>query len=151
MLYPRRGTARRPAPAPRWSIAGHATRNVNARDVVTGRHRYPSDMTLPDMLYGKVLRPPSIGATLGRVDTSGAAAVPGVGVAHAGRLPHVSLEADAGTQPVLGSDVALLNNGTGSGAQVLLSVSLPLWDFGIYSGRVAEARAGLDRAVEVFK
>jgi outer membrane protein len=73
------------------------------------------------------------------------AAAAGIDVARAGRRPHISLEADAGTQPVLGSDVALLNNGRGSGAQVLLSVSFPLWDFGIYSGGVAEARAALDQ------
>ena len=71
-------------PAASWSVAGRATRNVNARDVVTGRHRYPSDMTLPDMVYGKVLRPPSMGATLAAVDTSSAAATPGVVVAHDG-------------------------------------------------------------------
>jgi outer membrane protein len=74
------------------------------------------------------------------------AAAAGIDIARAGRRPHISLEADAGTQPVLGSDVALLNNGRGSGAQMLLSVSFPLWDFGIYSGRVAEAKAGLDMA-----
>jgi len=74
------------------------------------------------------------------------AAAAGITVARAGRLPHVSLEADAGTAPVLGSDVALLNDGRGSGAQVLLTVSLPLWDFGFYSGRMAEANAALDQA-----
>lgn len=73
------------------------------------------------------------------------AATAGIAIARAGRLPHVSLEADVGTQPVLGSNVSLLNNGQGTGAQVLLAVSLPLWDFGIYSGRMAEARAALDR------
>lgn len=74
------------------------------------------------------------------------AAAAGINIARAGRLPHISLEADVGTQPVLGSDVALLNDGRGSGGQVLLTVSLPLWDFGSYSGRVAEARAGLNMA-----
>jgi outer membrane protein len=74
------------------------------------------------------------------------AAAAGIDVARAGRRPHLSLEADAGTQPVLGSDVALLNTGRGSGAQVLLSVSVPLWDFGIYSGQVAAARASLNQA-----
>lgn len=74
------------------------------------------------------------------------AAVAGVQAAHAGRKPHIALEADAGGQPVLGSDVALLNNGTGWGAQLLVSVTLPFWDAGIYHGRVAEAGAALDQA-----
>jgi outer membrane protein len=81
-----------------------------------------------------------------QADAQARAAAAGVGVARAGRLPHISLEADVGTQPVLGSNVSLLNNGQGSGAQALLMVSLPLWDFGIYSGRVAEARAALDQS-----
>lgn len=74
------------------------------------------------------------------------AAAAGIRVARAGRLPHLSLAADVGTAPVLGSDVALLNDGRGSGAQVLLFLSVPLWDFGMYSGRVAEARATLDQS-----
>jgi outer membrane protein TolC len=73
------------------------------------------------------------------------AAAAGIDVARAGRRPHVSLEADVGTEPVIGSDVALHNDGEGTGAQVFLTVSLPLWDFGIYSGRVAEATAALDQ------
>jgi nicotinate dehydrogenase subunit B len=86
-------------PAPRWSVAGHATGDVNARDVVTGRHRYPSDMVLPNMLYGKVLRPPSIGAALGSVDASGARAVHDVVVVHDGDFvgvaAHNAYEAEA--------------------------------------------------------
>src|SRR6185437_8762360 len=45
---------------------------------------YPSDHKLAGMLYGKVLRPPSFGATLTSVDTSAAAKMPGVTVTHDG-------------------------------------------------------------------
>lgn len=69
-----------------------------------------------------------------------------VTVARAGHKPHVALEANVGTQPVLGSDVALLNNGTGSGAEVLLTFSMPFWDKGVYAGRIAEASAALGQA-----
>jgi len=69
-----------------------------------------------------------------------------VTVARAGHKPHLALEANVGTQPVLGSDVALLNNGTGSGAEVLLTFSLPFWDKGVYAGRLAEASAALGQA-----
>jgi len=56
-------------PASSWKVAGQSTLKVDGRDFVTGRHRYPSDQKLPDMLYGKVLRPPSFGATLLSIDT----------------------------------------------------------------------------------
>jgi isoquinoline 1-oxidoreductase len=40
----------------------------NARDLVTGAHRYSSDIKRPGMLRGKILRPPSYGAKLVSVD-----------------------------------------------------------------------------------
>ncbi|HVB85871.1 MAG TPA: molybdopterin cofactor-binding domain-containing protein [Candidatus Dormibacteraeota bacterium] len=51
------------APA-QWTVEGQSIPKVDGRDFVTGRHLYPSDQKLPGMLYGKVLRPPSFGATL---------------------------------------------------------------------------------------
>jgi len=58
----------------------------------------------------------------------------------ADRWPTVSLLANAGGQPVLGnSDVALLNNGEGWGAEFVLLFNLPLWDAGVYRSRVAQA------------
>jgi nicotinate dehydrogenase subunit B len=56
-------------PATKWKIAGQSTPKVDGRDFVTGKHRYPSDQKLPEMLYGKVLRPPSFAATLLSVDS----------------------------------------------------------------------------------
>src|SRR5271166_1252945 len=56
-------------PAAEWKIAGQSTAKIDGRDFVTGRHRYPSDQTLPDMLYGKVLRPAAFDAALASVDT----------------------------------------------------------------------------------
>src|SRR5664280_2591541 len=55
------------------------------RDAVErGRHRYASDMVRPGMLFGRVLRPPSYGATLDSLETSRAAAMPGVRVVRDG-------------------------------------------------------------------
>lgn len=51
-------------PTAEWTIAGHSIPKVNARELVTGSHLYTSDMTRPEMWHGKVLRPPSVGATL---------------------------------------------------------------------------------------
>jgi nicotinate dehydrogenase subunit B len=56
-------------PATEWKICGQSTGKVDGRDFVTGRHRYPSDQKLPDMLYGKVVRPTAFDATLVSVDT----------------------------------------------------------------------------------
>ncbi len=57
-------------PATDWKVAGQSLEKVDGRDFVTGRHRYPSDQKLPEMLYGKILRPPSFDATLTSIDTS---------------------------------------------------------------------------------
>jgi isoquinoline 1-oxidoreductase len=59
-------------PAADWKVAGHSAPKIDGRDFVTGRHRYPSDQTQPEMLYGKILRPPSFDATLVSIDTKAA-------------------------------------------------------------------------------
>ncbi len=52
--------------------------SVNGRALVTGAHRYTSDFKRPQMLHGKVLRPPSAKAELVSLDTRAAEAIPGV-------------------------------------------------------------------------
>src|SRR5262245_4449548 len=37
-----------------WTILGTSPQKGNARNIVTGSHRYPSDVVRPNMLYGKV-------------------------------------------------------------------------------------------------
>ncbi|HVV73022.1 MAG TPA: molybdopterin cofactor-binding domain-containing protein, partial [Verrucomicrobiae bacterium] len=53
-----------------WKVMGRPAERPNALEIVTGRHQYPSDITRPGMLYGKVLRAPSYGAKLVSVDTA---------------------------------------------------------------------------------
>jgi CO/xanthine dehydrogenase Mo-binding subunit len=65
-------------PVKEWKVLGIALARPNARELVTGTHNYPCDITRPDMLYGKVLRPPSYGATLQSIDLGPAKAMPGV-------------------------------------------------------------------------
>jgi CO/xanthine dehydrogenase Mo-binding subunit len=69
-----------------WKICGTAVSRPNGRDIVTGEHRYPSDIVLPNMLYGKVLRPPSYGATLTSIDLSKAQAMKDVIVVREGQF-----------------------------------------------------------------
>ena len=71
-------------PAAQWTVAGQPLPKVNGRDFVTGKHRYPCDQKLPDMFYGKIVRPASFGATLVLVDTKEAEQIPGVTVVHDG-------------------------------------------------------------------
>ena len=56
-------------PAAKWTVAGQSTPKVDGLEFVTGRHRYPSDQTLPGMLHGKILRPPAFDAALVSLDT----------------------------------------------------------------------------------
>jgi nicotinate dehydrogenase subunit B len=71
-------------PSGEWKVAGKSLRKINGRDIVTGRHHYTSDIKLPGMLYGKVLRPSAFGATLSSIDSKEAEKLPGVVVARDG-------------------------------------------------------------------
>jgi len=77
-------------PAAQWKVAGQPLPKVDGRDFVTGKHRYPSDQKLPDMLYGKVLRPSFFGATLSSLNTQDAEKIPGVVVVHDGNFVGVA-------------------------------------------------------------
>ena len=65
-------------PASTWKVAGAPASKVDGRDFVTGRHRYSSDWSLPEMLHGRVLRPASFRATLVSLDASAVERMPGV-------------------------------------------------------------------------
>ena len=71
-------------PRDQWAVRGEALHKVNARDLVTGRHVFPVDVVRPNLLIGKVVRPPAIGATPKSVDDSKARAIPGVTVVRDG-------------------------------------------------------------------
>jgi CO/xanthine dehydrogenase Mo-binding subunit len=55
-------------PIAKWTTLGSEHAAPAARDKVTGRHQYPSDIKRPAMLYGKVLRAPKYRAKLVDVD-----------------------------------------------------------------------------------
>jgi CO/xanthine dehydrogenase Mo-binding subunit len=82
-------------PAAQWKVAGQSVPKVDGRDFVTGKHRYPSDYILPDMLYGKVVRPPSFGATLVSFDAHAAEQLPGVMVVRDGDFLAVAAPSSA--------------------------------------------------------
>lgn len=57
---------------------GSRAPRLDATDKVTGRARYASDLVLPRMLFGVIVRSDRPFARLRRIDTSAAAALPGV-------------------------------------------------------------------------
>lgn len=69
-----------------WTIAGTSVAKVDARDFVTGKHQYTSDLAREGMLYGKVVRPATFNSTLVTSDTKAAEAMPGVKVVHDGNF-----------------------------------------------------------------
>jgi CO/xanthine dehydrogenase Mo-binding subunit len=73
-------------PVSQWEVMGTSVARPNNQDLVTGAHRYPSDIARPGMLYGKVLRPLSYGATLESIDLSAAEAMQDVVVVRDGEF-----------------------------------------------------------------
>ena len=71
-------------PAKDWTIAGTSVAKVDGRDFVTGKHRYTTDISLPDMLFGKIVRPSAFNARLVSADTKSAEVMPGVTVVRDG-------------------------------------------------------------------
>lgn len=59
------------------AVSGKPTMRMDAREKVTGKAAFTGDIRLPQMLYAKVLRPPSHDATLVSVDTSKAKSIEG--------------------------------------------------------------------------
>jgi nicotinate dehydrogenase subunit B len=72
------------SPASEWKIAGTAVPKANGHGFVTGKHQYPSDIALPGMMFGKILRPQGFGATLVSLDTTEAEKLAGVRVVRDG-------------------------------------------------------------------
>ena len=88
-------------PATEWKVAGKPLPKVDGRAFVTGSHQYTSDIRLEGMLYGKVLRPPSFGATLASLDDSAAKAMNGVKVVRDGDFVGVTAPSVHGAQRAL--------------------------------------------------
>ncbi len=70
-------------PIDQWRVQGKSLRKVNAKEIVTGKHKYATDVQRPGMRFGAVLRGP-LGATLSSLDTKPAEAMPGVTVVRDG-------------------------------------------------------------------
>jgi carbon-monoxide dehydrogenase large subunit len=82
-------------------------RRVEDPRLLKGNGRYTDDIVLPGMLHGLVLRSPAAAATIGRIDTTAAKALPGISAIYTS----ADLKADGiGTLPC----VAVIKNRDGS-------------------------------------
>jgi len=70
------------SPETGWRTAGAPIPKVTAGAIVTGAQRYPTDLSRPGMLRGRVLRAPAFGATLRSLDAADAQAMSDMSVVH---------------------------------------------------------------------
>ncbi|HEX8185979.1 MAG TPA: molybdopterin cofactor-binding domain-containing protein [Blastocatellia bacterium] len=73
-------------PPDQWKVSGKSAPKVDGRAFVTGKHQYTSDMKRPGMLYGKVVRPSALNATLVSADAREAEALASVTVVRDGNF-----------------------------------------------------------------
>ncbi len=76
-----------PSPWTSTEVVGKRLPRVDAYERVSGSAVYPSDVLLPDMLYGAVLRCPYAHARVRKVDAAAAEKLPGVRTVIHGAIP----------------------------------------------------------------
>jgi isoquinoline 1-oxidoreductase len=69
-----------------WKVLGTPVKKVGGEEVVTGAAQYPSDIRREGMLYGKVLRSPTLTGTLRSIDLGPAQQMEGVTVVRDGNF-----------------------------------------------------------------
>jgi CO/xanthine dehydrogenase Mo-binding subunit len=70
----------------KFTYVGKPYKHSDARQKVTGEAKYTGDIKLPGMVFARILRPPSHGATMTSVDVSGAENIDGVTLVRDGDL-----------------------------------------------------------------
>ncbi len=112
-----------------YAVIGHALPRPDAWEKVHGRPIYAGDFVVPGMLHGRIVRSPYASARVVAIDTTAAAAVPGVAavLTHAdvprnamrmalpGRMAEATAEARPAFQPVLAEDRVRFQGGAGGG------------------------------------
>jgi len=104
-----------------WKIAGHSAAKVDGRAFVTGKHEYASDHHQPGMLYGKVLRAPTLGATLTAIDTKKAKEMTDVIVVHDGDFVGVAAPSESKAAKALAAIHAQWKPGPSISAKTLFA------------------------------
>ncbi len=70
--------AARRKPAGQWTVLGRPVPRIDMPAMATGRFEYVHNVRVPGMLHGAVVRPPTVGATLARVDEGSVRGMPGL-------------------------------------------------------------------------
>ncbi len=65
-------------PASEWTVLGQPVPRLDIPAMATGQFEYVHNVRVPDMLHGRVVRPPTFGATVGTVDQQSVQGMPGV-------------------------------------------------------------------------
>ena len=73
-------------PPEHWKVASRPAPKANGRDFVTGAHKYTSDIALPGMREGRVIRPDAFHAKLVSCDTNQAEKLPDITAVHDGNF-----------------------------------------------------------------
>ena len=60
-----------------WTVLGRSVPRVDMAALATGRFEHVHNVRVPGMVHGRMVRPPSIGATVANVDESSVAGMPG--------------------------------------------------------------------------
>src|SRR5688572_14511801 len=68
--------AKRKAPR-EWTILGTPVKRLDMPEMVTGRFEFVHNVRVPGMVHGRVVRPPTVGATVASVDESSVSSMPG--------------------------------------------------------------------------
>ena len=64
-------------PPREWTILGNPVKRLDMPAMVTGTYPYVHNMRVPGMVHGRVVRPPTVGATVVSVDESSVSSMPG--------------------------------------------------------------------------
>ena len=81
-----------PKPWKQTRMVGKGIPRVDAYERVSGTAVYPSDVVLPDMIYGAILRCPHPHAQVKQVDVAAASKMPGVRAVITGDTPEARVE-----------------------------------------------------------
>lgn len=73
---PLNNAAKRRSPS-QWSVLGKPIRALDTVALMTGRFDFVHNIRVPGMLYGRMVRPPAVGATVATVDESSVEHIPG--------------------------------------------------------------------------
>ena len=70
-------TAAKRKPPREWTVLGQPVKRLDMPEMVTGRFEFVHNVRVPGMVHGRVVRPPTVGATVAAVDESSVSSLPG--------------------------------------------------------------------------